>query len=566
MGKFFAGEATAENIGFLKIWENLVLRSAPGRRVKARARPRLPGEEKELENDLEEIVSVRKLWDTYPDLFERLCNVLESVKDPFYAIALLKDEKPLSSAELFVVGHLAFTVTRVLSILKEIGIEGFPPRTIPPSLKDLERRLLPGSAGQPAFYVSDSYSPELSRVRAERKNKEKMWRAEMTKEAQAVERLLGRRPGLREEIAIRKTSADLIEKARLMPELGEIRETVTHVHFRLKATAEAVKLEREINRLRQREIALEEEVISTLSREVHAKLGEIEGAAQALGELDFLLAKVELARRWRAVKPAIVETSGRVLFLEDAFHPEVKEEVESRGGRYQPVSVEIDSGVSVITGPNMGGKTVTLATVGLCVALAQWGLLVPCRAMRFSLYDYIYFQPQTGEKPGLSSFAVEIVSLKEPLSRIHERGLVLLDEVGRGTNPAQGLALYAALLSYFMENDKKGSTIIATTHYHGLASMLGVPHWQVTGLVPSQDDLQDLGERWINGARDIKWLYEHMDYRLQKVGPDTPTPQDALLVARVLGLEEEVVRKAEDFYLLGRGFQEGVRGSASSRN
>ena len=85
--------------------------------------------------------------------------------------------------------------------------------------------------------------------------------------------------------------------------------------------------------------------------------------------------------------------------------------------------------------------------------------------------------------PGLSSFATEIVSLKEPLSRIDERGLVLLDEVGRGTNPSQGLALYSALLAHYLESRESGSTVIATTHYHGLADMLGVPHWQVRGLV-----------------------------------------------------------------------------------
>ena len=76
------------------------------------------------------------------------------------------------------------------------------------------------------------------------------------------------------------------------------------------------------------------------------------------------------------------------LVLDGAVHPVIRGEVESRGGCYQPVSIDIDSSVSVITGPNMGGKTVALATVGLCVAMAQWGLMVPCKSMKFSLYDF----------------------------------------------------------------------------------------------------------------------------------------------------------------------------------
>jgi len=385
----------------------------------------------------------------------------------------------------------------------------------------------------------------------------------MAKEAELVEKLLGKRPGLREEIAIRKSSPELIEKARLMPELGEIRETLTHVHFRLKATKEAVRLEREINRLRQKEVSLEEEVLGSLSKAIWPSAGRLGEAAWALGELDFLLARAELARKWGARKPEIKTSAPEsVLIIEDARHPEIVEEVQSRGGLYQPISIEADSVVSVITGPNMGGKTATLATIGLSVALAQWGFLVPCKRMVFSLYDFVYFQPATAEKPGLSSFASEVVALKEPVKRVEgdpeengqpERGLILLDEIGRGTNPSQGLCLYAALLSHFMEKDRRGSTVIATTHYHGLSAILGVPHWQVMGLVPSLDDLVEGSERWANGASGINWLYRHMDYRLQRVGPDTPTPQDALLVARLLGLDEAVIKKAEEFYQRRRG-------------
>ena len=193
----------------------------------------------------------------YPDVFSKVGAVLGSMKDPFHAISLLQEERVLTPSELFLIAHLAYSTTRALSAMAEAKGVTWPARVVPPNLTAVEKRLLPGSSGQPVFYVVDSYSHELAKVRNDRKNREKAWRAEMAQEADSVEKLLGRKVGLREEIAIRKSSPDVVDKARLMPELGETRETLTHVHFRLKAAREAVRLEREINRLRQREAALE---------------------------------------------------------------------------------------------------------------------------------------------------------------------------------------------------------------------------------------------------------------------------------------------------------------------
>ena len=498
---------------------------------------------------------------SYPETFAKLEAILSAAKDPFNAISLLRDERTLTPSELFLVANLAFTAGRVLAAQAEAKGFAWPARATPPDLSSVEKRLLLGTSGQPVFYVADAYSQELAKVRVERRNKEKAWRAEMAREADAVEKLLGRHVGLREEIPVRKSNPEVVEKARLMPELGEVRETMTHVHFRLKATREAVRLEREINRLRQREAALEEDVLEALSQELFPKADLLEKAAWALGELDYLLCKAALARKWGAVKPAIVRQVSPRLLIEDGIHPLVRQEVESRGGRYQPVTIDLDSQISIITGPNMGGKTVSLSTIGLCVALAQFGLLVPCSKMEFSLYDFIYFQPQTPGKPGLSSFASELVSLREPLSRKDERGLILLDEVARGTNPSQGLALYAAVLMHLRDAHVPTSTVVATTHYHGLPALVGAPHWQVAGLKPTLEELEAGGQggrgdpgdaKDPEGPKDITWLYRHMDYRLQKVGPEAPVPQDALLVAKLLGLDPDIITRAESLVEGGR--------------
>lgn len=490
------------------------------------------------------VFEMSRAMGAYPEAFSKITTVLGSMKDPFHAISLLHEERVLTPSEFFLIAHLSYSTGRARSAMSEAKGFVWPPHVTPPDLAAVEKRLLPGSSGQPVFYIADSYSRELAKARADRKNRERAWRTEMGREADSVEVLLGRKVGLREEIAIRKSSPDVIERARLMPELGETRESVTHVHFRLKAAREAVRLEREINRLRQREAALEGDILAALSKELAPKAPVLEAAAWALGELDYLICKAELALEWGAVRPEVSRDHTSYLRIENGFHPLVQEEVEQRGWTFQPVTLDLDEPVSVITGPNMGGKTVSLAIAGLSVALAQYGFLVPCSRMTLSLYDFIYFQPQTPGKPGLSSFAEEILSLKEPLSRRGERGLVLLDEVGRGTNPSQGLALYAAVLRHLRELHNPLSTVIATTHYHGLAALVEAPHWQVAGL--RTDEVGD------QGTSDINWLYRHMDYRLQKVGPDAPTPQDALLVARLLGLDEDIIARAERLVRRGK--------------
>ncbi|MGI6642835.1 MAG: MutS-related protein [Bacillota bacterium] len=510
-----------------------------------RQKPFLPGDENLLRKEFQNVSRVQSLWDQSPDSAQKLEDILHSLKDPFHAIALLKDGRTLKGSELFTLGHLAFSVNRALMVLNDTYWVPWPARCVPPSLQTVEKRLMPGSSGQPSFYVADSYSAELAKARAQRKQKERQWRYAMDEEAQAVEDLLGKRPGLREEIAVRKSDRRLVEKARLMPELGEIRETLTHVHFRLKASGEAVTIEREISRLRQRELALEEEVMADLSRELRPTAESFERAAWALGELDWLLCKAHLAREWDAVVPQVLGDAGVCLQLEGAIHPIVREIVQGRGGRFQPVSISLSEPVTVITGPNMGGKTVALQILGLMVTLAQWGFLVPCTSMSFSLFDFVYLQPQSPGKPGLSSFAAEIVALKEPLAMKGQKGLILLDEIGRGTNPSQGMALYAALLQYLGQTEGNTSRVVATTHYHGLTRLIPAEHWQVAGLrlSPERDMPGDNGDP----ESGLQWLYEHMDYGLQKVGPETPAPRDALLVASLLGLDREIIEIAESF-------------------
>ena len=169
--RFFAGESTGDSLGFLTIWESVSPKSSLGRRVKSKAEPKLPGEEEELRKELREVSSLSKALKTYPDVFSKLDSVLSTLKDPFHAIILLKEEKVLTAPEIFVLAHLCLLRGpdkvrhgRILSGMA--GAHG------PPSLEDVHKsffRVSPVSR----FSTLPTATPDLSRVRAERKAKEK---------------------------------------------------------------------------------------------------------------------------------------------------------------------------------------------------------------------------------------------------------------------------------------------------------------------------------------------------------------------------------------------------------
>ena len=174
----------------------------------------------------------------------------------------------------------------------------------------------------------------------------------------------------------------------------------------------------------------------------------------------------------------------------------------------------------------MGGKSVTLKSVGLAVAMAQLGLLVPAREFEFSLRAFIYYSLQGEDADrGLSTFGAEIQALAAWLPHKNRHGLYLLDEPARGTNPWEGSALVRAILHWLAGGN---SLTLAATHFPGVAGMPGVTHLQVAGL--SAADLQTVLARGAGGTEALRNL---MDCLVPGTGA---VPRDALKIA-ALGLE-----------------------------
>ncbi len=228
------------------------------------------------------------------------------------------------------------------------------------------------------------------------------------------------------------------------------------------------------NRLREDEEAERAEVRRILG-ELTAQAGEIAPAlldsATVLGELDLLRAKARLCRDWDCVLPEL-QMSGPI-HLRSGRHPLVARAREARGEEVIPLTLDLGDGprILVITGPNMGGKTVALKTLGLLTLMAMAGLGVPA-AEGTGLGFFPTIVADIGDEQSieedLSTFASHVRNLRDAVETAGAGSLVLLDELGAGTDPAEGAALGQAVLEVLSAS---GAIAVVTTHHGSLKGM-----------------------------------------------------------------------------------------------
>lgn len=243
---------------------------------------------------------------------------------------------------------------------------------------------------------------------------------------------------------------------------------------------ETIDANNELQGLREAEAREIARILSRLSEELRAQLPALEMAAEAVAELDFINAKALFHQRFNAVIPAIdpaPETplaSGRLEFVE-ARHPLLEENLRATGGEIVPVSFALDDerNAMVISGANAGGKTVVLKTTGLLALAALSGISTPAKFARVPFYASVLADIGDHQSlaANLSTFTSHVANISRMLEWCEAPALVLLDEVGTGTDPEEGSALGVAVVDHFRR--LCGAHVIATTHYSGLKMYAG---------------------------------------------------------------------------------------------
>lgn len=309
--------------------------------------------------------------------------------------------------------------------------------------------------------VRDSATPELARVRSQRR----------VIHNRLMERLNNLMASEKYKSLIQEPIITLRDGRYCIPVKAENRTLLGGIVHDASASGATVFVEPGAtvelgNDLRELEIKEEQEVariLSKLTALVEAAAADLRALGELLANLDLANAKALLASDMDASEPHMNRRG--MVKLDSARHPLLS-------GHVIPISPEIGDRFTtlLITGPNTGGKTVTLKTVGLLTLMAQSGLQIPARpGSELSLFDYIFADigDEQDIQQSLSTFSAHLKNIVRILNALEkkypeENALVLLDEVGAGTDPAEGAALARALLN---EMKQKGARIIATTHY-----------------------------------------------------------------------------------------------------
>ena len=284
------------------------------------------------------------------------------------------------------------------------------------------------------------------------------------------------------------------------------------------------------NRYRQLEVEEKNEerrILSELTRLVAEREMELRKLVETLTGIDLILARAKLAAAQDAVLPEIQPFPdeipsghpGVVLRLFGARHPLLP------GDEVVPVDVALDEETYglIITGPNTGGKTVTLKTVGLLVLMAQTGLHLPAApGSKISLFQNVFADigDEQSIEQSLSTFSGHITNIISILENLDRRSLILLDELGAGTDPQEGAALARALMSHLLD---RGVTTLVTTHHPDLKAYAHATPGVTNASV--EFDLETLQPTY------------HLTVGL-------PGRSNALDIASRLGLSEEIVADA----------------------
>jgi DNA mismatch repair protein MutS len=295
-------------------------------------------------------------------------------------------------------------------------------------------------------------------------------------------------------------------------------------------TPELKEYENLILNAQERLVELERAAFGQVLREVAACASRLMQVSESLSLLDVFSGLAEVAVRNGYMRPVLDDSSA--ISIREGRHPVVERMLTDE--QFVPNDLHLDSGaagpaISLLTGPNMAGKSVYIKQVALIVLMAQVGSFVPAEEAHIGLVDRIFTRvgAQDDIATGRSTFMVEMEETANILNHATHRSLIILDEIGRGTSTYDGLAIARAVVEYIHNSPRLGAKTLFATHYHELTELekilLRVKNYNVA--------VAEDGERVVF---------------LHKIVPGGADRSYGIHVARLAGLPRAILRRAED--------------------
>ena len=372
--------------------------------------------------------------------------------------------------------------------------------------------------------VRDNASAELFNIRRQLREKE----GSISRKIQAI-----LRKAQEEGLADEEASVSVRDGRLLIPVSAVNKRKLPGFVYDESATGKTVFIEpMEVvelnNQVKELMFAQQREILRIL-REftdfLRPYLPELIEGARFIGEIDFIRAKALVAMQMEAGKPIISQDD--TLKIVKGRHPILEAALKKEKKQIVPLTLTLtpDKHILVISGPNAGGKSVCLKTVGMLQYMFQWGLLVPASEVsEFRIFDDIFIDigDEQSLENDLSTYSSHLTNMKEVLLKANDNSLVLIDEFGTGTEPTAGGAIALAILENI---ELKGVFGVITTHY---------------------TNLKFYAEK-VNGAINGAMLFDVANIQpLYKLEVGLPGNSFAFELARKIGLPEHIIRVAEE--------------------
>ena len=576
-----ANVKTRRETGLDYVMFSLDLNTPFGKKQLKEVRPYYPGEEAELREELDRVEQMIAFVKQNQILTDKIQEVFMEVKDATLTIER-SGAVTLSTVELFEIKSLLLQMRqlRKLTMEHEIGdyqgahcccaaepsadsaasearaedvpgaraegeaaVDTVPREYFLADTEDLLDELDPRRDRMNTFYIYNEFSPKLDAYRTKKKEYEQQIRREQKQAREELRKKYGVQLTPKFDIVVAKSHPDF-EMIQSLEELEMTDQDYMSVTLQLKPTEkiyEFVQAAEELNAEIEQE---EERVREMLSRKIAEKEAVLLENCEKMGALDLALARAIYAIKHDLTKPEITEE--HVIAFEDGRNLQVEDIIREKGKTFCPISLSLADGVTMITGANMGGKTISLKLAGQIPILAQYGFFVPAKHAKIGLSNYMQIligDSQSVER-GLSSFGSEMEELKEILDKGQERSLILIDEIASGTNPTEGTALTKSLVDYLIE---KPYISLITTHFESVTERKDIVNMQVRGLADCNFTLLNREIQHANRRDRINIISKYMDYRLYRVDSEAQVPKEALSIAAMLGINKEIIEGAKKY-------------------
>lgn len=507
-----------------------------GRKYRSNLKAWLPGEEEDLSQYFLSLSEVISKIEGNQVLQDKLKGELQHLKDINYSINRLGKETQIH--ELFEIKQFVYFYERLrLQLAKDNFnfVEHFP------HLRRVFTILDPEGQEVPTFKISSSYSSELQNVREEiasisrkKKIEQQLFRQKIMEELKLSK--------IEDKVIVSNMKNDLKEKIEESTYFGVQEENFANTIYYIKYPEKIKEFDSRLNELYIRQENVSSEVINKLSLDLVKYQEILLRAQEIIAKFDDILGKSIFALKYNCTLPKIIHED-RVQIIQ-AINIPVYEALKRVSIKYQKIDLVLDNKMNILVGANMAGKSTALTTLGQFSYLVQHGFPLPAQKCEIPLFDYILITGDEANQKSidLSSFGKELVRINSYYGRAG-KGLFILDEFARGTNPKEGNALSKAL---FETLSTRENFCFCATHFNSPLEIQNVSHYTIPGI--TEDDFQEIRDQnQINPDNRLKALHKKMKYNLIKTTGQRETPQAGLMIAELLGTDEEIIKKAREY-------------------